>query len=220
MRQEKVNKAYLNIGMWSCLISALLEVVSCATSLLIKQSDGVISIASSDILTYFINTIFYLTIGNYFYRSKSDYRGRVLTAVLMLAISTYILPAIITLIFGVLDYGIQFFQTYVLMLSTLLIGTTCGIIYTIALILYSRDPYKKSRYTFLFVMGIILLIFGIIHFGLNLYFYIDLYFIYLSNVSLLDVKQIIYIITQLLLLVANLGFTFVYFYTPIFLKKR
>lgn len=220
MRLEKINKVYLNIGMWSCLISALLEIVSCATSLLIKNSEGVITISSSDILIYFINTIFYLTIGNYFYRSKNDYKGRVLTAVLMLTISTYILPAIINLVFGVFEYGIQFFQTYLLLLCTMLIGTTCGIIYTIALILYSRDPYKKARYNFLFVMGIILLVFGVIGFGLNLYFYIDLYFAYLSNVSLLDIKQIVYIISQLLLLVANLGFAFVYFYTPIFLKRR
>ena len=220
MRQEKINKVYLNIGMWSCLISALLEIVSCATSLLIKNSDGVITISSSNILTYFINTIFYLTIGNYFYRSKNDYKGRVLTAVLMLTISTYILPVIINLVFGVFSDGIQFIKTYLLLLCTMFIGSTCGIIYTIALILYSRDPYKKGRYNFLFVMGIILLVFGVIDFGLNLYFYIDLYFEYLSNVSLLDAKQIVYIISQLLLLVANLGFAFVYFYTPIFLKRR
>ncbi len=211
MSKRKFNNVYINIGLWACLLSALLNIASCILSF----TTG--SISGYSIFNYCWNAVFYLIIGNYFYRSKNSYYGRVMYAVLILAICTYIIPAIINLVEGLLGGGIEGLLTMILMVcSSMLVG----IIYSVALILYNKKQ-SKGRYTFLLVMGIILFVLCVAQFCVvDAPYIVTTLNTMLSNISAYSVQQIIIVIFLGIEYIIGLLFGFVYFYTPLFFKNK
>ena len=211
MSKRKINNVYINIGMWACLLSALIQFVSCVLSLTSGSIDGI------DIFKYCWNTIFYLIIGNYFYRSKNSYYGRVMYAVLILAICTYIIPSIINLIRGIVYEGIEGLISSIIIIS---MSTLIGIIYSVALIMYNKKS-SKDRYIFLLVMGIILFVLCVIDFGfLEAPSIISNLINMLTNVSAYSIQSIVIAILFGIQSIVNLLFGFVYFYTPLFFKNK
>ncbi len=213
MRKKKINSVYINIGLWACLLSALLNIVCCALSL----SQGVGSTTGYDIFTYCWNAIFYLIIGNYFYRSKNSYYGRVMYAVLILAICTYIIPSIIYVFRGIVEGGLGgLITSLIIVCSSMLVG----IIYSIALIMYNKRQ-SKNRYIFLLVMGIILFVLCIARFAiLDVPEEVSMLSTMLNNISAYTPQQIIVEILFVIESVISLLFGFVYFYTPLFFKNK
>ncbi len=210
MSKRKINNVYINIGLWACLLSALINIANCGLSF----STG--SVSPYYIFTYCWNAIFYLIIGNYFYRSKHSYYGRVMYAVLILAICTYIIPSIIYLVQGLIGGGIQgLITTITVICSTMLVG----IIYSVALIMYNKKQ-SKNRYIFLLVMGIILFILCIVQFGaVECPILINTLTTMFSNISSYSIQQIIIAIFGGVEAIVGLLFGFIYFYTPLFFKN-
>ena len=210
MSKRKINNVFINIGLWACLLSALINIVNCGLSF----STG--SVNPYSIFTYCWNAIFYLIIGNYFYRSKHSYYGRVMYAVLILAICTYIIPSIIYLVQGLIGGGIKgLLSTIIVVCSSMLVG----IIYSVALIMYNKKQ-SKNRYIFLLVMGILLFVLCIAEFAIvKCPSLINLLTTIFTNISNFNIQQIIITILGCVEAVVGLLFGFVYFYTPLFFKN-
>ena len=210
MSNRKINNVFINIGLWACLLSALINIANCGLTF----STG--SVNAYSIFTYCWNAIFYLIIGNYFYRSKHSYYGRVMYAVLILAICTYIIPSIIWLVRGIMEGGFQgLLSSIVVVCSSMLVG----IIYSIALIMYNKKQ-SKNRYIFLLVMGILLFVLCIAEFAIvKCPSLINLLTTIFTNISNFNIQQIIITILGCVEAVVGLLFGFVYFYTPLFFKN-
>ncbi len=208
--EKSGNKLYLNIAMFACITSALICLASVIIGFINKSS----SVNMYLIFTNCWNAIFYLIVGNFYYRSR-DYKGRALQATLILAICTFLIPSIIELIYGLIYGGLSgLMSTLYLLISSLLIG----IVYSIALILYSRKR-SKGRFIFLLVMGILLFINYLLSFISDLFIYIEIFkniFTAISSYTTLDiVSNILNALTSLV----SLAFGFTFFYTPLYLKR-
>ncbi len=211
MRNSSKNKFYLNVAMFACITSALL----CIATLIINLIMGTNSLTANSIFTGCWNAIFYLIVGNYYYRSR-DYKGRAFQATLILAICTFIIPSIVNLVFGLIYGGISGLLSTLYILA---ISLCAGIVYSIALILFSRRQ-SRGRYIFLFITGIILFVTYILSFGNDLYVYIKLLIDIFQNISSYTELDVAVVILQLLNSVVSIAFGFVYFYTPIYLKRN
>ena len=210
MSKRKINNVYINIGLWACLLSALINIVNCG----LLFSTG--SQTPYYIFTYCWNAIFYLIIGNYFYRSKHSYYGRIMYAVLILAICTYIIPSIIWLVRGIMYGGLQgLLSSIIVVCSSMLIG----IIYSIALIMYNKKQSKK-RYIFLLVMGILLFVLCIAEFAfVKCPMLVNTLIIMFTNIGSYGMQQILITIFGCIEAIVGLLFGYIYFYTPLFFKN-
>ncbi len=211
MSRRKLNNIYINIGMWACLLSAIIYIVSCGLAFTLG------TIKPIDIFTYCWDAVFFLIIGNYFYRSKHSYYGRIMYAVLTLAICTFIIPTILDLIEGLIDGGINGLVNEIILVS---FSTIIGIIYSVALIMYNKESSKK-RYIFLLVMGILLFLSCILNFSiLQAPLIINSLILMFNNISTYPIQSIVITILLGVQYIVNLLFGFVYFYTPLFFKNK
>lgn len=205
-RKFRLNTFFPNYSALVCLLYALFTIIYTFLIYFLEK----VSISSTTIINLAINVIFYSIVGLYFYRSKGGNKGASLYAMLCLGICTYIIPFIFSIIEDLLNLTIS------LSFITLLSSFGIGLIYSIILIVFSRTK-KESIKIALIVLGAILLILGIISFGISLYSFIEMFNIYFNEYGISLVPILISVLSLATSFFEYILFPIIFLLFPIYL---
>ena len=139
------NNGFLNFATIVCLMYVLFMILNLAVGAIVSHN---FDASALKILSLAVDILFYCLVAFYFYRAKGGASGSALYAMLSLAICTYLLPTILTLIEGIAHGDLY-------RIIPIFSSLGVGIAYSIILIINSRNP-KKGLMIAMFVLGIIL----------------------------------------------------------------
>lgn len=198
-RKFDLERDFPVLGAISCIVYVLFKIICLFLSMFIMD----IKASSFDIIDLGIDIVFYLVVASYFYKNRS--RGNSTYAMLMLMIATYLLPFIMSIIDSLANLSFDF----------VIVGLFFffGIIYSIILILNSKNEKKGYKITLL-VLGILMTLIGIYNFIFDIYYLIYIFnqvgtttsIIYLNSIDIFDAF-------------ISLMFYVLFMLYPIYLKK-
>lgn len=186
-----------------CLVYILLNIVTLLVTLITTRTN----IDALDIISLAINICFYCLVALYFYRARNGNGGSAYYAMLCLALATYLIPFIMQIFTGIVTLN---FSVMILSISLL-----AGIIYSIILILESRN-HKKAYVITLIILGIILLISGLSSLINTLWVSISLL---INNFVNLSIGALASEILLILTTIVNFGFSLIFASFPLLLVK-
>lgn len=198
-RKFNLEKNFPILGAISCIVYVLFKIISLFFAIFINKE----SVDTLDIIELAIDIMFYMLVAYYFYKYRS--RGSSNYAMLMLLITTYLIPFIISVIESAVTLSLYFVSVGILL--------GLGIAYSIILILNSKKEKKGYRITML-VLGILMVIGGIYGFGVILSGLVDLFIYYEPTTS-----SIIAYVLSVVDAFISLMFYVLFMLYPIYLKK-
>ncbi len=204
MARRNFQNTFATLGALTCLIYVLLSIVSLLVTLIVYKTN----MNSMDIIFLAINICFYLVVALYFYRSRGGNLGGSYYAMLCLALATYLIPFIMTVIEEILTLNFNILIVSISLLS--------GIIYSIILILESRN-HKKAYVITLIVLGIILLISGLT--TLIAALWVDIENL-INGLLTLGIGPLVLKILEILLSFVTFGFSILFGTFPLLLIKN
>jgi len=173
MKKLFCKKNFITLGIFFCSGMTIINLVCAIIVSLIASKEGTsLSSYIYDVISYGINTLFYLYLTNTFYKAKNNF-GYCSQAIYVLLLCNYIVPLVLNLI-EILASNII---TGVWGLGIITLSSICAIVYFILLLVSFRKGLSKKINISLIVFGSILAFLSFSNFSIELFFIIFSYVI-------------------------------------------